>query len=69
MAICGQSVTLCGRGITKPSTCLIDVRAIELACLARARRTLFDLHAATHSLIAAELLQGFAQVYRVEVEA
>ncbi len=40
----------------------------ELACLARARRKLFDLHAANAYLVAAEALTRIAKLYHIEAE-
>jgi transposase len=39
---------------------------IEAACCARARRKIFDLHAATDSPIAREILERIAALYQIE---
>lgn len=41
---------------------------VELACMAHARRKFFDLHAASHSPLAAEVLARIAGLYAIERE-
>ena len=48
---------------------LIASGVTEVGCLAHARRTFFDLHAANKSQIAEFALQQFAKVYDIEREA
>ena len=52
----------------RPDPITGDVRLIEVACWAHARRKLYEVHAATKSLAAQELLERIGELFAIEAD-
>jgi transposase len=55
-------------GLYQPDAPTGDARLVEVACWAHSRRKLFEVHAATGSVIAKEALERMAALFKIEAE-